>query len=260
MLTPKEVLDYHRLHDRLPGKNEVWVHALELVEHCLERDTDQTLFRCRDDHHDRGLHREWVEAMQNRNQLDEKYAEIWENAFDRKEQWTECFNDTGSFDVSSWLSGEQNCFVDTEKQFDQGPAISILIDINVNYHQRHDSYMVDRQREVYRIVAQCESTNRPCRVIGVFTCEIDEIRGDLLKIFMVVKDYDDPIFPAIWGTLIDNQCTNSFLNTIQNYFTGTHSMGNGSCETLRNPEQFFPEEDLILFGTDWDETKNVEVI
>lgn len=106
--------------------------------------------------------------------------------------------------------------------------------------------MIERHRKVYSIAAECESQNIPCRVIAIGHNEIDE---GIFTLFAVVKDYYDPIFPAIWSTFMNNYVTNKYVNNFMDFFIGTHSAGNGSPKKLKDVGRFFPEdEELIIFS------------
>ncbi|NIR13950.1 MAG: hypothetical protein GWN77_01090 [Gammaproteobacteria bacterium] len=243
-------MDYYRKYDKLPPDNVLWFHGLELMDHLCKGDWEQTYWKNKYPIY------EYLDimrdAMSNRN-VDPQFQEIVENSYCPKEQWAETWDEQGQFDLDSWLSGEEQCFIETERQYDLGDAVSVLMSVNVPYCDVNKTYMVDRQRKVYEVVAKCDSENRPCRVIAVKNEILQEIHDDTLKIFTVIKDYDDPIFPAIWGCFWDNETTNAYANCFSDYFLGTHSWGNGTPTSLKNASQYFPEDEhLIVFGDDID--------
>ena len=246
MNTCQEHLDYFKKYDRLPPDNVLWFHGLELMDHLVQGDYEQTFWK--HPYPDYSFLDEMREAMSNRN-VDPRFAEIVENSYCSKEQWVETWDEVGSFDLDSWLSGNQNCFVEVERQYQLGNAVSVLMSANVPYNDRSDNYMVERQRQVYEIVARCDSENRPVRVIAVLHERLSEVNP--LTAFTIIKDYDDPIFPAIWGCFFDNRTTNAFGNCFSDYMLGTSSIGNGRPIGLNNAKQYFPmDEELIVFGND----------
>jgi hypothetical protein len=244
MLSPKAYLK-----QGMPESHEIWVNALEMVEHCLQGDCKQSFFK--DGSPSINRFHEWSAGMQNRAQWDGKFQELFENNYRPIPKWTRYDDDSGDLMVDRYISGEELCFDAYERKARQKQAISVIYDGNVCWGDRHETYMVERHRKVYEIAAQCEAERRPCRVIVIMNDLIPEVKNDTLKMFLVVKDYNDPIFPAIWGTFVNNLYTNAFANVIMDYFVGTYDSGNGRPIELHKIRSFFPDdEELIMFGRD----------
>ena len=178
----------------------------------------------------------------------QELQDIYDNAFVPKDKYRVTYDDTGSLDVGSFIAGEDFCFEDEQLRRSQQPAMSAILDISVPWKNREDTYMIKRHRKVYDLVAQCDSEDRPIQIVGAYARKFPELKKTL-TLFIVIKDYNDPIFPSIWGGLKDNACTNTFINVIADYFIGTHSQGNGDKRSIENAEQYFPDhEDLVIFG------------
>jgi len=242
MLTPIKYLK-----NGMPASHELWLNGLDIVAHCLQQDYKQSFYQ--DDRPATRHYNEWSESMQDHVIADDNFDDIYSNAYAPKKSWIGFHDDSGSFDTSAFIAGEDFCFEDERRVKQQQDSMSILIDIAVPYSERNDSYMVARHKAVYDLIAQCDSDDRPVQVIGVLTIAIPEI-DDNLKMFIMVKDYTDSIFPSIWGALKTNCTTNSFLNVIMDYFIGTHAGGNGVPKTLEHAEQYFPQnEEIVIFGT-----------
>jgi len=242
MLTPAEYLK-----NGMPKNHELWLNGLDLVAHCLQKDHTQTFFK--DDRPLPKYYDEWSDAMQKHVKSDDNFDDIYSNAYAPKKAWIPYHDDSGSFDTSAFISGEDFCFEDEKRVKQQQDSMSILIDCGVPYGERGDTYMIARHQAVYNLIAQCDSDDRPCQIIGVQNNRIDELSTPL-KLFIMVKDYTDSIFPAIWGALKNNQTTNSFCNVTMDYFIGTKSYGNGAPTVLEDAEQYFPaNEEIIIFGT-----------
>lgn len=237
----------------LPRDNSIWLHCLDVVEHCLKGDIEQTLWR----HPDPSwrLFEEWRQDMLNRSEWDGEFQHISDNAYIPVKKWTREEDFTGEFNVDMHLANLENLqaprFDQYNKRLKEKPAVTVVYSANVNYGQRQATFMVERHQKVYEIASQCESERRPCRVVAVENTQLTEIKNDTMKIWYVIKDYMDPIFPAIWGSFVDNRATNSFLNVTADFLTGTHSWGNGQAVPLNKARRFFPEdEELIIFGND----------
>ncbi len=92
-----------------------------------------------------------------------------------------------------------------------------------------------------------EGEDIPCRVICALGISIPERYGqDPLKIYSVIKDYSDPIFPGIWGAIRNNADTNSFVNVIMDFMVGTRCGGNGTPTEIRVKEDFPEDEEVII--------------
>lgn len=245
MMTCQELIN----REELPKGNEVWLYGLDAVEHCLQGDVNQTLYK----HQSPAVEQwqEWREGMLERTNWDEDFQDIIDNAYERVPKWKRYDDDSGDFQLDAWLNKEDQCFEGYEKIAVDKPAVSVVYDMNVPWCDRNETYMVDAHRKVYEIAAQCEAERRPCRVVVVMNDVIPEIERDTLKVFFVIKDYNDPIFPAIWGTFVNNRYTNAYGNVVNDYLIGTRHYGNGRPTALWEIEKYFPEdEELIVFGKD----------
>ena len=125
------------------------------------------------------------------------------------------------------------CFEDERRTTQQQDCVSVIMDLGIPYCERHDTYMVERHQQVYDLIAQCDSEDRPIQVIAALGESISEHKKDV-KIFVTVKNYNDSIFPSIWGVLKNNLTANAFVNVIQDYFIGTSDSGNGTIRTINN--------------------------
>ena len=242
MLTPNEYLT-----NTMPRSNELWINGLDIVSHCLQRDHTQSFYK--DD--SPALHHwdEWSDAMQDKVKAEDNFDDIYDNAYAPKKAWKNINRESGALCVSSYLSGAKRCFKTRKKLRQTHDALSILIDISIPYCERSQNYMVKRHKAVYELIAQCDSDDRPVQIVGVTSQRIPELKKPL-NIFIMVKDYNDSIFPSIWGALKTNETCNSFINVIMDYFVGTSTFGNGSPRDLLNAEQYFPmNEELIIFGS-----------
>lgn len=227
-------------------KNPVtWTHGLELLEHCLQGDTQKTILQNPNasGEHLQQLH----DVLQQRSISNEEFQEIVDNSYQPKKKWQSRMDDCGDLDLDSYLNKEEFVFESWEKTFGQGHAVSIIYDVCVSSGERAQTFMEERHKKVYSLVAQLEADRRPARVVAAFAAKCFDLPGKAIH-FVIIKDYDDPIFPAIWGAFMNNASTNDWCNVVQDYFLGTYDPGNGRPATI-NARKYFPEdEELIIYG------------
>lgn len=242
----------HLAKGKPPDDGIVWVHALDVTDHCLQGDTGKSFYK--DDRDDRRHFSDWAEQMQNRADWDGDFQNIIDNSYEPVRKWQRYDADSGEFNVDQYLGAMDDpdalFFEGWEKVLRQKPAVTVVYDLAVPWGERDRDYMVKRHREVYAIAAQCEAERRPCRVVGIFPFQIPEMTK-VVRLFVVLKDYADPIFPAIWGTFINNATTNDFGNVVADYFIGTADRGNGAVvETSLSliKEQMPEDEEIKLFA------------
>lgn len=241
MLTPAD-----HIKNKINPDGVIWVSGLDAIEHCLQKDTHKTMFKHASPVAD--FWDEWNAAMKDQTVHTDQFQDVYNNAYTYKEQYIETIDDSGSLDVGAYIGGEDLCFNNEQKLYAQGPACSVILDIVVPYYSRGDNYMIERQQKVYDLVAQCDSENRPIQIVGAVCIKIPE-HAVPLKIFILIKDYADSIYPSIWGSLKNNKSTNAFLNVIMDYFIGTRDLHNGLCTSLRDVENYFQDnEELVIYS------------
>ena len=242
MLTPSEYLK-----NGVPKNQELWLNGIDIVAHCLQKDYSQSFYQ--DSSPSTQRYDDWADAMQSKVIIDDGFQDIYDNAYAPKKRWFSTFDDTGAFDVSSYISKEEFCFENERAIKSNYDALSIIIDMMVPYGDRDCPYMVNRHKKVYELIAQCDSDSRPVQVVAVQNIKIPEL-NETLKMFIIVKDYTDTIFPSIWGSLKNNESANNFCNVLMDYFIGTTIKGNGTPTTLEHAEKYFSDnEELIIFGS-----------
>ena len=105
----------------------------------------------------------------------------------------------------------------------------------------------DQHKAVYMEALKAEAEGTPLRVIACRTSRIDELE-DPYTVYIIVKDWTDPIFPNIWGALKTSETTNDFGNCFQDYITGSHSNTNGTPRVTFYENDFSPDEEIILIN------------
>ncbi|MFP3869032.1 MAG: hypothetical protein ACLFUU_12905 [Desulfobacteraceae bacterium] len=223
-------------------ENTLWLHGMDALEHILQGDTDQTAFK------DRGDSREHLNTLKREMETPcptEDFQEALEEVEFSKPRWKARASQEGDFEVEAWLNGESACFTEYFKDSRQVNAISVVLDMVVPWRERHGAYMAPRHRKVYQIALEAEAQGIPCRVVACFSEKVPEYRKDL-RIFLVIKDYDDPIFPGLWGGLKSNLTANAFINCFMDYIVGTRHPNNGNLQYMEIGDDFWDDEVILI--------------
>lgn len=157
--------------------------------------------------------------------------------------------DTGNIDVDRYLNGDKAPFMDVFSEQSPRPARTIILEMGSNAGTRDDpkvnETMKRRHRTVYAEALKAEAEGSPLRVIAAYSKQIIE-RKTQHKIFIILKDYVDPIFPGIWGAMKNAKTANSLVNLITYTMEGTRDYGNGQSYNSFRIDKEFQGEELIL--------------
>lgn len=224
----------------------VWVHALDLMEHILKGNAHDVCLETKlsgdTEHLD-----DMREGMAERSEKhDEEFKQLTENSYMPKKRYTTQTSDSGEFCLDSFLNGDEQVFEEPVKILNQGRAVTILYDVGVSWGERERRFMEERHKKVYTVTAEMMSVHRPVRVIAVLGEDCYDVPG-ICKTFAIIKDFNDPIFPGIWGCFTNNKTTNAWVNSVQDFFVGTTDMGNGRISEVKVRE-YFPDDELIIYG------------
>lgn len=219
--TPAEYLE----NESIPEM--VFVHGLDMLEHVLKKDNEHSFLK--NEQGDKARHVDWLNEELAKHEGQDNFEEITEELGEKKAQFKEYADEEGEFDVDAYLNGEELVFKQEEKLYEQGKGHNLLIDMSIPFGDRGKKDMAKRHESVYNTVIEREAQCYPTRVMAAFYLKSEEIKNKKkgAMFFIVIKDYEDPIFPGLWGALKNNETANSFLNSIASYFIGLFSGGNG---------------------------------
>lgn len=251
MITCKEFTNKRGLLAKRTDKNgeyrSVYLHAIDVVRHVLKADETETLYKA-PNQRNKMSNNDFIEelraGMEQRVDKadfirirDEKYADIGK-------KWTIHKGETGDIDVDRYIDRDELPFDEPFRTKREKPAMFIVFDTTVPYRDRYSNYMADRHREIYNLVLQCEAEQVPCKVVSV--SHIGYPEGNL-RIHLTIKDWNDPIFPGIWGAYASNLTTNAFANMVSMFLVGTKRSTNGECMRF-NIREDYPYEDITLIN------------
>lgn len=222
----------------------IYVHGVDLLSHVLRGDTKNTILKT-------GLSvsgclsglRDAVESWQ---AADVDYSEIEETAFSPESKRVYVKSDSGELDLGRYIGGDRLPFDDCKRRKIDKSAVVLLLDAAMPANERDLSDMVGRHAKIYRAAVKAESEGRPCKVVAVENMLYEDWKTVALHI--TIKDFDEPIFPAIWGAYITNATTNDFCNCIASYFVGTSCWGNGTPKDYDASAEYNPMESEIVNG------------
>jgi hypothetical protein len=246
MLTVREHIDSFRATGKV--SNPLWVHALDVLRHVLRGDHLDTLYK--DDRPSSSFLRELQSYLDGKPKEVDCFLEAKHNVFIQERRWRRFDSECGDLSVERYLDGELRPFDDYRKKFVDKPAITLVMDISVPHSERDGKEIAERHRQIYNYACLANKEGRPCRVIGAERRKHPEDAIEDLRTLTILKDYDDPIFPAIWAAFEDNRLANSYANATADYFLGSCAHGNGTYQHYDISEDIL-EETITILPTTW---------
>ena len=226
-----------------------FIHGLDLLDYVLKGRTESEFTAYGDQKHNPEHLRDLKTGMSKRLDIDPEYYSIIENSEFVQRKAIRMNSDVGELDIDRYLDKEEQCFIEYRKEQIPYDALTILIEIAIPYAERYSDEMKYRHREAYKIAVESELNNRPCRVLGVLAISIPEIAPETLRCYVIIKDFNDPIFPGIWGALQNNSTTNDLWNVMSDYLIGTECHGNGLAVIFNPRRDFSDDEELVSISS-----------
>lgn len=268
MLTPQEYIDIK--------PRVAWLYGLEVLHHILQGDIKQTAYL------DPSPARGYLDALRaemEAHKVQDDFDSIIEEKYKTEYRVKPLDSEMGELDVDRFLGSNPRCFNEYDKHAEPKAGITIAFEYTMEYAGRTGSEMLTTHKECYAIAAECEGNQIPCRVIACGCIQIPEIRPSMemprgsrfkqredyhkaykkyeelerlsyLRSYIVVKDYQDPIFPGIWGAFKNNKASNDFTNVFMDYLVGTSDMGNGTLRKFDIQEDIEADE-IQLINPRW---------
>jgi hypothetical protein len=183
----------------------------------------------------------------------EAFADVTEEVLSRPRKRVRDIRDFEGDDlcVESYLESEhpeeEKIFLSEHKEeARRKPALNIIIPVDVPGGHTRLTYIRDAQRSAYRTCLLAEQDRRPVRVVGVYSAQYRAMSGRTLTQYIVIKDWEDPVFPALWGCFQDNRIANlvSCLNSL--FILGSTESGLGSVTSRAVRQDFTDGEEIVL--------------
>jgi len=210
---------------------DLWFEGQDLLQYVLRGDRSQEATIFGDLKHETDLLKTLQDALQDRGDLTDAFNEAFLGSYNPQRKTRYFTSDSGDFSVDDYIDNmhDAGClfFEDEEPVYKPRPACTLGLDLAIPWSERHGADMTPRHSEAYSLTAEAESLASPLRVVAVLGTEIPEVHNTI-HVFVTIKDFDDPIFPAIWGLLKSNLTANAAINVIMDYVIGTAHHGNGT--------------------------------
>lgn len=215
-----------------PPQEEMTLHCMDVLKHVLKGKDAATMFGSpvRDDEWD--IFKTFREALEARAETDD-FDEVVEECYQPKKRWKMRYSESdGDFCVDRYLDNDPRMFESESKELDKTDGLTLILDMICGYDERDSNKMQQRHTKCYTEAMEALSIGRPVRVLGILPLSFPERKK--LFVHIVIKDWDDPIFPGIWGVLKNNLTGNCFWNVLCDFLIGTKSGHNG----LAIPEKY----------------------
>ena len=219
----------------------------DVVNHILKHDTRRTVFKCPDTLDSDICFKNFVQSLKTPPETPKLFNSCIDEAYSPRRRHKEFDADSGDLDLDRYLNHEPRPFSDVFTIYEPRPARTILIDSCIPGKERNDEDTTEQHKAVYMEALKAEAEGTPLRVIACRTSRIDELTAPY-TVYIVLKDWNDPIFPNIWGALKTSETTNDFGNCFQDYITGSHAHNNGWPRTTYYENDFSPDEEIILIN------------
>jgi hypothetical protein len=256
MLTVQEYIQRYRGSDKPDFKGPIWLDAMDMMQHILKFKED-TIWPNRKEGTKETTKDELRDGIGTGQDQAEKCQEAFENSYKGKLKVRPEMHDTeGDIDVQAYLNGDRKLFERFVKvEVEQKTAVSIFINFAVNYGDRGGRHVERAYHKVYDIAAQAESEHLPCRVIGVFAACSGDYQGTgrtatPLITFVVLKDFDSPIYPSIWAGIKNNAIANTLCRAVQTEVVGCRdsALGVTPRQSISMGQFCGDDEEVYCFG------------
>lgn len=223
----------------------IWIHGLEMLEHVLRGDVSQTAYgdQSPSEQHLPALRKE----LEEHKEVNGGYQEALEEHYLPNRKRVRVESKHGAFKVNAYLNGgKKECFTRRKREITHKKGITLCMDVGISAGERSGTRMVERHRKIYGLAAKYAAENRPCRVVAC--CKILYWGAEVkeLRLYIVIKNYDEPMYPGIWGAFKTNASTNTLLNVISDYLIGTRDSSHGSPGRLNVAEDMDYDEAQII--------------
>lgn len=217
-----------------PHGGVVWWHGMDMLQYLMRNDAAHSAFRNSELDHYRLRYTGFVEQIKDykfdRERLDITMEQVLSRPRKRNKYRTSVDGD--DLDVTSYIEtfGEPSPKVWDEPYkivCERRQAVNVYFESSVPWTSRLQGYIANRQHIAYNIALNCEQDGVPCRIVTCYAVRIPEVKTSI-EFHIVIKDFDEPIFPQLWGIFLNNRTANDAWNFVSEMIIGTSDDGNGT--------------------------------
>ncbi len=246
---------------RNPG-DILWAHGLDVLAHVLKGMGAATAWGNTGDFEKTRTLRVHVEpmseALKNPPTYDKNFDNLVDTTFKKIKRYKTIRTDEGGdFDVELWMErggfdndGRKDFYLEEVKQISTGMSrpLTVVMDGSIACSEvDNPEIMKDRHDQAYGMTLKAEAEGRPCRVIAIERTEYDE---KTVTMITTIKDFDDPIFPGIWGAFQDSKIANALGCAESVFLFGTRSDNLGTLRVVKKIEieNLLDGEEVVYAG------------
>lgn len=237
-----------------PHAGEVWVHGLDLLSSLLRFDPGASAFKNAPqfDQGELDEFRKNIEAykpdMELAAAVEEVFSRPRRRSRARLEREGDDLNVDAYLEAGADVAGARVWDVEERVADRKKQAVSVILEGAVAWVDRGGPLMARRQRQAYEVALRCEAEGRPCRVVAAMSIRYLEWE-QAVDWFVVIKDYDEPIFPALWGALRDSKTCNTMWRLVSAFVVGSRDKSHGRARAFA-PCPGVPETEAVIVGAD----------
>lgn len=272
LLKPKEfIAEFQKADNKTKAKMlTVWVYLEDMLQLVLESKAEESIYKNNrpEERLLEALRSKYENALKDPLPKGNHFDETFEDHYIPQIRHREVYSDMGEIDIDRYLEKHPKMFSEVITIEHERRAKTVIFEMGVNWNERYREDVAERFKKIYALASQAEGNGEPLRVIAAFGHNIRELdpiapNAPYFRFFMVIKDYDDPIFPGIWGILRNNTSANYFINGIADFWEGTHEIVNGRVVKFSISAKDFPEDEIIVIDPQycyWDFSEDITKI
>lgn len=216
-----------------PHGGIVWFHGMDLLQHFMKNNPRQSAFRNSPLYHYREWYDDFINQIKEYKFDRERLSIAMEQvlARPRKRNKYRTSVDGDDLDVDSYIEtfGESSPKIWDEPfqvECERRQAVNVYFECSVPWMARDQTYIANRQHLAYNVALNCEQDGVPCRIVACYGLKVREVQQPIV-FYVVIKDFDEPIYPQLWGAFLNNATTNTTINFLAEMVIGTGQDGNG---------------------------------
>lgn len=214
-----------------PHSGNTWFHGLDVLGHILRADPEAVSKPRSPESSDQSYLSELraeIEQYKRDTRLDELCADVFSRP--RKRTRHIIAEDGDDVYVDGYVGGNRREYFTRARREEarHKPALSICFEGNVPHDDRGADYIEKYQLDAYDLIIKAEREGRPCRCVVLMEQGYSDRDDGHYRFHLVVKDWNEPVFPALWGCFKNNKTANTLANTMTAFIVGGNPWGNGT--------------------------------